>query len=51
METALIFLIWAVFAAVVILGILAAVHLSALTDRVQANAEAIRQDTKFRRGQ
>lgn len=49
METALTFLLWALFVVVIILGLLLAVHISALTDRVQANTEAIRQDTMFRR--
>jgi hypothetical protein len=48
METALTFLIWALFAVVIVLGLLLAVHISALTDQVQANSEAIRADTKFR---
>ncbi|AVR56932.1 hypothetical protein PBI_TRISCUIT_59 [Microbacterium phage Triscuit] len=50
METALTFLIWALFVAVVIITLLVAVHLSALTDNLQARSEAIRADTAANKG-
>lgn len=49
METALIFLIWALFVGVIVLIILGGIHLSARTDRVISQAESIREDTKQRR--
>lgn len=50
METALIFLIWALFFSVIILTMIVGVHLSARTDRVTAQAESIRADTKRSNG-